>query len=144
MERTMSQTALDRLKSKLEKFRADRPHSKTPFPDDIIHDVKSLLKTYKPGRLRRVAKVPVSLLDSKKIKKRKVAEVPMNIVRLAPLVMNPATSLSLEISFSSGLSARVVGSPTAQDIIDRCITKVQSPSITGYVEQSLLQGSSVL
>lgn len=112
----MSNAALDRLKMKIEKFRAERPHKKTPFPTDIVNDVNSLLKTYKPGRLRRLAKVPSSLLNPITSKVPASTEGPLNLIRVAPILVNREATLSVEISFAAGHSARIAGSLSAHDV----------------------------
>lgn len=112
----MSNAALDNLKLKIEKFRAERPHNRSPFPDDIVKDVNTLLKTYKPGRLRRLAKVPSSLLKPLTTNLPTNADGPLNLIRVAPILVNRDTSLSVEISFAAGHSARIAGSMSAHDV----------------------------
>jgi hypothetical protein len=112
----MSNATLDSLKLKIEKFRADRPHKKIPFPDDIVRDVNSLLKTYKPGRLRRVAKVPSSLLKPSSSRASSHTDASFNLVRVAPVLVGRDSTLSVEISFAAGHSARVAGSLSAHDV----------------------------
>lgn len=112
----MSNAALDSLKLKIETFRAERPHKKTPFPADIIKDVQSLLKTYKPGRLRRVAKVPSRLLRATTCEVQAESAGPLNLIRVAPILVNREASLTVEISFAAGHSARIAGTLSAHDV----------------------------
>jgi len=112
----MSNASLDSLKLKIETFRAERSHKRMPFPADIIKDVQSLLKTYKPGRLRRVAKVPSSLLKAATCEVQAESAGSSNLIRVAPILVNHEVSLTLEISFATGHSARIAGALSGHDV----------------------------
>ena len=109
----MKEPSIASVKEKIQGYRKSRKFIRQAFPSEILKDINQLVKSHEKSKLKKELGITDAILN-RGVKK----SVSPSIIRVAPVMITEASSLSIEVSLSNGQAARLLGLASAASAAD--------------------------
>ena len=100
----MKEPSIASVREKIQEYRKSRKNIRQAFPAEILAEVNQLLKSHKKSKLKKELQITDAILN-RGVEKA----VSSSFIRVAPVMITEASSLSIEVSLSNGQAARLLG-----------------------------------